>query len=85
MSCLNPEVLDMAIDEKTVVLNESAVKTASDPGVIQLKPQKKWTSYIWDTFDKSPQERRFLFKVDAAILTFASLGMHLRKLSYLSQ
>jgi ACS family pantothenate transporter-like MFS transporter len=64
----------MAIDEKNVVLNEDAVETASDQGVIQLKPQKKWTSYFWDTFDKSPQERRFLLKVDAAILTFASLG-----------
>jgi hypothetical protein len=74
---LNFETLKMATDEKTVVLNETAIETASDPGVIQLKPQKKWTSYIWDTFDKSPQERRFLFKVDAAILTFASLGMDL--------
>ncbi|PMD30171.1 MFS general substrate transporter [Hyaloscypha variabilis F] len=70
----------MATDEKTVVLNETAIETASDPGVIQLKPQKKWTSYIWDTFDKSPQERRFLFKVDAAILTFASLGYFIKYL-----
>jgi MFS transporter, ACS family, pantothenate transporter len=43
--------------------------------VVQEKPKKRWVSYIWDTFDKSPQERRFLFKLDAAILTFASLGM----------
>jgi ACS family pantothenate transporter-like MFS transporter len=76
---LNLETWKMAIDEKNVVLNESAAETASDPGVIQLKSQKKWTSYIWVTFDKSPQERRFLFKVDAAILTFASLGKCLMK------
>lgn len=42
--------------------------------VIKEKIQKKWTSYIWDTLDKSPEERRFLFKLDLAVLTFASLG-----------
>ena len=33
-----------------------------------------WRSYLWDTLDKSPEERRFLFKLDAVILTFASFG-----------
>jgi hypothetical protein len=67
---------NMAIDEKNVTrLNDPIVEEPGDSGVIQLKPQKIWTSYLWDTFDKSPKERRFLFKVDAAILTFASLGM----------
>lgn len=42
--------------------------------VIQDKPKRSWKSYVWDTFDKSPEERRFLFKLDAAVLTFASLG-----------
>lgn len=41
---------------------------------VQEIPKRKWTSYIWDTFDKSPEERRLLFKLDTAILTFASLG-----------
>ena len=41
--------------------------------VIRTKPKRKWQSYIWDTLDKSPEERRFLFKLDAAILTFATL------------
>ena len=44
--------------------------------LIQEKPNKTWRSYIWDTFDKSPEERRFLTKLDAAVLTFASLGVH---------
>jgi hypothetical protein len=60
----------MATEEKNVAVNEEAVITT----VIQVKPKKTWTGYLWDTFDKSPQERRFLFKLDAAILTFASLG-----------
>ena len=48
--------------------------------VIQAKPKQKWISYIWDTFDKSPQERRFLFKLDAAVLTFATLGYFIKYL-----
>lgn len=30
---------------------------------------------FWDTFNKSPEERKFLFKIDTALLTLASLGM----------
>jgi MFS transporter, ACS family, pantothenate transporter len=43
--------------------------------VIKKEVKRKWVSYIWDTFDKSPEERRFLFKLDAALLTLASLGL----------
>lgn len=38
----------------------------------------KWTGYIWDTFDKSPAERKFLFKLDAALLTIGSLGFFIK-------
>ncbi|KAI1075632.1 MFS general substrate transporter [Whalleya microplaca] len=44
------------------------------------KPKRTWRSYFWDTFDKSPEERRFLFKLDAVILTFASLGYFIKYL-----
>jgi ACS family pantothenate transporter-like MFS transporter len=43
--------------------------------VIAVKPKRKWQSYIWDTFDKSPEERKFLFKIDTVLLTLASFGM----------
>lgn len=56
----------------TATVNESAVEVPGD--VVQKEPKRKWVSYIWDTFDKSPEERRLLFKLDSAILTFASLG-----------
>lgn len=52
--------------------------------VIPEKPKRKWQSYIWDTFDKSPEERKFLFKLDAALLTFASLGESSDLFVYLS-
>lgn len=34
----------------------------------------KWYYYLWDTLDKPKEERWFMFKLDAALLTFASLG-----------
>jgi ACS family pantothenate transporter-like MFS transporter len=56
------------------VIDPSSIHEAAAYAIIQEKPKKKWTSYLWDTLDKSPEERRFLFKLDAALLTFASLG-----------
>ncbi|KAJ5690826.1 hypothetical protein N7462_005218 [Penicillium macrosclerotiorum] len=58
---------------------EEAIDNRSAAGV-QRSPKRKWTSYIWDTFDKSPEERRLLFKLDSAILTFASLGYFIKYL-----
>jgi len=56
------------------VANESALESSET--IIRKDVKKKWVSYIWDTFDKSPEERRLLFKLDTAILTFASLGKY---------
>ncbi|WWD22600.1 hypothetical protein CI109_107093 [Kwoniella shandongensis] len=39
-----------------------------------------WKGRIWDTFDLPRNERILLFKVDAVILTFASLGYFLKNL-----
>ncbi|PKY01125.1 putative MFS transporter Liz1/Seo1 [Aspergillus campestris IBT 28561] len=59
-------------------VNERAIEPS--PGAIQGAPKRRWVSYIWDTFDKSPEERRLLFKLDTAILTFASLGYFIKYL-----
>ncbi|KAJ9615935.1 hypothetical protein H2204_014255 [Knufia peltigerae] len=40
--------------------------------------QRSWKSYVWDTFDKPAEERKFLFKLDAGILTFTCLGYFIR-------
>ncbi|KAI1376604.1 MFS general substrate transporter [Hypoxylon crocopeplum] len=48
------------------------------------KPKQTWRSYFWDTFDKSPEERRFLFKLDAVILSFASLGYFIKNLDQIN-
>lgn len=55
-----------------------AVPTGAE--VVQERPKRTWRSYFWDTLDKSPEERRFLFKLDAVILTFASLGYFIKYL-----
>ncbi|KAI4159489.1 MAG: hypothetical protein LQ342_006568 [Letrouitia transgressa] len=54
--------------------------TASADQVVQKDVKRRWQSYMWDTFDKSPQERRFLAKLDAALLSFASLGYFIKYL-----
>lgn len=43
---------------------------------IKQKP-RKWYYYLWDTLDKPKEERWFMFKLDAALLTFASLGTYI--------
>ena len=52
--------------------------------LIQEVPTKTWKSYVWDTLDKSPEERRFLFKLDAVLLTFASLGYFIKYLNQIN-
>jgi ACS family pantothenate transporter-like MFS transporter len=34
-----------------------------------------WRGWLWDSADVSKEERRFLFKLDATLLTFGTLGM----------
>jgi hypothetical protein len=48
---------------------------ASDLQDEQLKKPHRWYYYARDTFDKPKEERWFMFKLDAALLTFASLGV----------
>ncbi|KZT19853.1 MFS general substrate transporter [Neolentinus lepideus HHB14362 ss-1] len=48
----------------------SSIKSQST-GQSKRRPLK---SYIWDTWDKSPEERRFLTKLDACLLSYASLS-----------
>ncbi|ODN73695.1 hypothetical protein L202_07240 [Cryptococcus amylolentus CBS 6039] len=48
--------------------------------VIEQPPKSTWKGKIWDTFDRPPLERKLLFKVDAIILTFASIGYFLKNL-----
>ncbi|KAL1858397.1 hypothetical protein Plec18170_002595 [Paecilomyces lecythidis] len=66
------------------IVTEERASDQYDDVVIKKEPKRKWVSYIWDTFDKSPEERRLLFKLDAAILTFASLGYFIKYLDQIN-
>jgi hypothetical protein len=55
-------------------LREEELESNTSDVIVQKQVKRTWQSHIWDTFDKSPEERKFLFKLDAALLTFASLG-----------
>ncbi|KAK4940213.1 hypothetical protein LTR10_019642 [Elasticomyces elasticus] len=87
----------MSPDYKGTELAVKGVKVDSAPGspgdesipsaptgVIPAKPPRTWQSYVWDSLDKSPEERRFLFKLDAAVLTFASLGYFIKYLDQIN-
>lgn len=42
-----------------------------DAGVVT---HRTWKGAIWDTFDLPPKERKLLFKVDAILITLASVS-----------
>lgn len=67
-----------SLSEAAAAARTSAEARAAD--IIQGKPKSTWRSYFWDTLDKPAEERRFLFKLDAALLTFASLGYFIKYL-----
>lgn len=39
-----------------------------------VKPVKSWKGYLWDTWEYPKDQRRLLFKLDAFVLTFASVS-----------
>lgn len=47
---------------------------------VVFKPTKTWKGYLWDTWELPQDQRRLLFKVDALVLTFASIGYFLKNL-----
>ncbi|KAI0479204.1 major facilitator superfamily domain-containing protein [Xylariaceae sp. FL0804] len=77
---INREVVtSLSHDKDDVDPSNSQTSEAASVSVAH-EPKRTWRSYIWDTFDKSPEERRFLFKLDAIILSFASLGYFIKYL-----
>ncbi|CEN60856.1 Putative Pantothenate transporter [Aspergillus calidoustus] len=78
----NSRLRKLIMLKATQICVEEDVVSSNDPentGKPAL-PQSSWKSCVWDTFDKSPEERRFLFKLDVALLTFATLGYFVKTL-----
>ncbi|EXJ78914.1 hypothetical protein A1O3_08414 [Capronia epimyces CBS 606.96] len=42
--------------------------------------KRTWKNYFWDSWDKSPEERRLIFKADSTLLAFACLGTFVKYL-----
>jgi len=49
-------------------------KTVDEESGLEVKPVRSWKGHIWDTFDLPKDQRKLLFKLDAFILTFASVS-----------
>lgn len=39
-----------------------------------VKPIRSWKGYLWDTWELPSDQRWLLFKLDAFVLTFASVS-----------
>ncbi|KAH6970946.1 major facilitator superfamily domain-containing protein [Ilyonectria sp. MPI-CAGE-AT-0026] len=77
----------MADKKETGRLPESdihSVDTETTPNASQeeivVAPIKTWKGYVWDTWELPPEQRWLLFKVDAFVLTFASIGYFLKNI-----
>lgn len=57
--------------------NESASSSTDN---VVVKPLKTWKGYLWDTWELPPDQRWLLFKLDAFVLTFASIGYFLKNI-----
>ncbi|KAK5631156.1 hypothetical protein RRF57_006871 [Xylaria bambusicola] len=80
-----PSYNNMDSDIKTATVENGSGKSTDESvreeaTIIVVNPKRTWRSYFWDTFDKSPEERRFLTKLDAILLTFACLGYFIKAL-----
>ncbi|CAH0047635.1 unnamed protein product [Clonostachys solani] len=68
---------------KTAEANREVSDTEASSGYeeeIHTEPIKTWKGQIWDTLELPPAQRKLLGKVDAVVLTFASLGYFLKYL-----
>lgn len=72
------------VSKAAIVTEDDIQSDSSTLDAVKETPKRGWRSYIWDTFDKSPEERKFLFKLDAALLTFASLGYFIKYLDQIN-
>ncbi|POS69530.1 hypothetical protein DHEL01_v212076 [Diaporthe helianthi] len=69
----------MAVEEKAVVA-ETRLDGSSEQS--EVKSKSSWKGYLWDTWTLPQDQRRLLFKLDAFVLTFASvrIGYFLKNL-----
>lgn len=68
-----------AADSDTRSVDIEVSPNASTEKIV-VKEIKTWKGQVWDTWELPPEQRWLLFKVDAFVLTFASLGYFLKNI-----
>ncbi|KAH8602384.1 major facilitator superfamily domain-containing protein [Bisporella sp. PMI_857] len=69
------------VDSADVVVSRDVESGPNDSQeTLIVKPIRTWKGYLWDTWDLPSDQRKLLFKVDAFVLTFASIGYFLKNL-----
>jgi len=56
-------------------VRDAEVGSGSSQEQLVVKPIKTWKGYIWDTWELPKDQRWLLFKLDAFVLTFASVSL----------
>jgi hypothetical protein len=66
--------------ESGTTIRDTAPHANANANTNQADQPKTWKGYLWDTWDLPQDQRRLLFKVDALVLTFSSIGYFLKNL-----
>ena len=62
-------------EDHVYTLDAESARNESEQQLV--KPQKpSWKGVVWDTFDLPKDERWLMFKLDAFVLTFASVRVY---------
>ncbi|CAK7565427.1 MAG: hypothetical protein SEPTF4163_003344 [Sporothrix epigloea] len=65
-----------SVDESLDVTDDKHLQTMTPT----RNTHRTWRSYIWDSWDRPPDERRLMNKIDVVVLSFASIGYLLKAL-----
>ncbi|KAF2807568.1 MFS general substrate transporter [Mytilinidion resinicola] len=67
------------LEENVARKNIAHVSPAGIEGNVDVSTKNQsWKSYFWDSWDKSPEERRLIFKLDLTLMTFGCLGTFIK-------
>ncbi|EPE03059.1 allantoate permease [Ophiostoma piceae UAMH 11346] len=66
--------------ETAVAVDAGAASDSTSTEASFSQVTRTWKGYIWDTWDLPKEQRWLLFKVDACVLTFASIGYFLKNI-----
>ncbi|KAH8810873.1 allantoate permease [Xylogone sp. PMI_703] len=67
------------VNSRSSSVDSEATPNASQDELV-VKPIRSWKGYVWDTWELPKDQRWLLFKLDAFVLTFASIGYFLKNL-----